>query len=92
MGKKTLAQELNLTLEEADRIISEMFQHFKGVRLWIEDVVAKTVREGFVQSMWNLSISMSNLNEFEIRQKAPHFIIQASVSELIRKIMNQVGG
>lgn len=52
--------------------------------------MAKTIREGFVQSIWSLSITTSGLNEFEIRQKAPHFVIQASVSQMIRKIMNDV--
>ncbi|KAI6176198.1 POLAc domain-containing protein [Aphelenchoides bicaudatus] len=90
MQKKSLAQELKCTVEEADRVINDIFQYFHGVRAWIEDVAAEASNKGSVQSAWNLSISMHNLSDFEIRQKAPHFIIQASVSEMIRKLMNDI--
>jgi hypothetical protein len=89
--KKSLAQELKSSVEEAEKVISEIFQYFHGnkwilfmkllflgVRSWIENVATGALLNGFVQSAWNLSISMQGLSDFEVRQKAPHFIIQVS--------------
>lgn len=90
MATKTLAQELGCSIEETDIVIGEIFHCFKGARLWIENVTSASVKNGFIQSIWGLSVSTDGLTEFEIRQKAPHFVIQATVSELVRRIMNEV--
>lgn len=105
MQKRSLAQELKCTVDEAEKVINEIFQYFHGkekkkhflfikslgVRTWLEDVAVNASRDGFVRSAWNLSVSMQNLSDFEVRQKAPHFIIQVLLSHNSKCVTSCLG-
>ena len=51
MGAFRLARESNLTLAEAEAFIAEYFQHFPGVRRYLDEAVQRAREQGYTETL-----------------------------------------
>lgn len=52
MGPQSLAEQTNMSRDEARKFIDEYFRDFSGIRTFVEETKAKAEREGYVETMF----------------------------------------
>jgi DNA polymerase I len=95
-GAFSLAQQLDLSREEAQEFIDTYFERFSGVRKFLDDQVAKAREQGYVETLMGrrryipeLKAQNYNVRQFgeRVAQNTP---IQGTAADMIKKAMIDV--
>jgi DNA polymerase I len=95
-GAFSLAQQLDLSREEAQNFIDTYFERFSGVRTFLDDQVLKAKEQGFVETLMGrrryipeLKAQNYNVRQFgeRVAQNTP---IQGTAADMIKKAMIDV--
>lgn len=91
-----LSQNLGITRKEAAQFIEQYFNVFKGVRAYMDDIVARAKREGYVTTLLDrrrylpeIKASNFNLRSFAERT-AMNTPIQGTAADIIKLAMVQM--
>lgn len=88
-----LSQNLHITRKEAAAFIEQYFNVFKGVRKFMDDIVAKAKRDGYVSTLLHRrrflpDINASNFNRRSFAERtAMNTPIQGSAADIIKLAM-----
>ncbi|MBM7644786.1 DNA polymerase-1 [Scopulibacillus daqui] len=91
-----LSQNLNITRKEAGAFIDRYLKSYPGVKQYMEDVVQKAKREGFVTTLLHRrrylpDINSRNFNRRSFAERtAMNTPIQGSAADIIKKAMIQM--
>ncbi|XP_018006443.1 DNA polymerase theta [Hyalella azteca] len=96
MGSKSLAMQLNVSVEEAERKRQEFLEAFPGVKAFMANAVAKARQNGFVATVMgrrrhleNIASQISTLRSQSERQ-AVNSLIQGSAADIVKSAMVSV--
>ena len=92
----TLAKDIGVSREEAQKFIDAYFAGFSSVRRFLDDLLEETRRTGVVKTMFGRRRMMPDLNSrnFQMRGQAErmtmNFPIQGSAADILKKAMIDV--
>jgi len=90
-GAKSIAKELGIGEEEAERMRREYFQYFSGLWRWLEEVKRFGKRYGYVRTMFGRVRYLVNVDEeMNVDSVAVNTPIQSAASDIAIKIVAQV--
>lgn len=52
MGVPAIAEKMKLSIEEAQKILSDFFEGFPGIKKWIDETESNAKKYGFVEDLW----------------------------------------
>jgi len=92
MGKKRLAEELGISISDAERFIHEYFLRYPGVKKYIEDITEKAKKEGWVKTLKGRIrfLKKDSPDLFLLERQAINTPIQASAADLIKMAMVKI--
>lgn len=88
-----LSQDLGIKLSDAKSYIEKYFEQYPGVAKWLEDVVEKAKKTGYVETWWGRrryipQLLESNHTLYEVgRRAAINMPIQGTSAEIVKKAM-----
>lgn len=91
-----LSARLDIPVEEAQAVIDRYFQRYAGVRLYLEEIVAKAHRSGFVESVFGRRRYMPELGSsnrsvvMAAERAAINMPIQGTAADLAKRAMLRV--
>jgi DNA polymerase I len=91
-----LAQNLKIPRAEAKAYIDRYFEHYKGVKAYMEQIVAEAREKGYVKTMFNRRRYLPEINSsnFNIRSFAERMAlntpIQGSAADIIKLAMLRI--
>jgi DNA polymerase-1 len=91
-----LSQELGLSQAEAKRYIERYFDHYRGVKAFITETVARAAAEGYVTTLWRRRRPIPELAQRPAATRAlgertaVNSVVQGSAADLIKVAMNRV--
>jgi len=92
MGKKRLAEELGISVSDAERFIQEYFLRYPGVKKYIEDITEKAKKDGWIKTLKGrirfLKKDSPDLSFLE--RQAINTPIQGSAADLIKMAMVKI--
>ena len=95
-GANALSRQLRIDIAEARRFISEYFERFHGIRVYLDSMVAFARENGYVQTLFGRRRYITELRDrnFSIRQfgerTATNSPIQGSAADLIKIAMIRI--
>ncbi|HKV50915.1 MAG TPA: DNA polymerase I [Gemmatimonadaceae bacterium] len=95
-GANALSRHLRIEAAEARRFISEYFERFRGIRVYLDSMVAFAREHGYVQTLFGRRRYITELRDrnFSVRQfgerTATNSPIQGSAADLIKIAMIRI--
>jgi len=95
-GANALSRQLRIEPAEAKRFISEYFERFRGIRLYLDSMVEFARENGYVQTLFGRRRYITELRDrnFSVRQfgerTATNSPIQGSAADLIKIAMIRI--
>lgn len=95
-GPNALSRQLRITTAEARRFIDDYFERFKGIRVYLDEMVAFAREHGYVQTLFGRRRYIPELRDrnFNVRQfgerTATNSPIQGSAADLIKIAMIRI--
>ncbi len=91
-----LSQELGISQAEAKRYIDRYFTHYRGVKQFIDDTIARAAADGVVTTIWRRRRPIPELGQRPAATRAlgertaVNTVVQGSAADLIKVAMNRV--
>ncbi len=93
MGAPRLARELNISRKEADDFIKDYFRAYTGVKGWIDSIIERARKTGYVSTLLNRRRFLPDINSQNpaMRRSAERIAIntpvQGTAADLIKRAM-----
>lgn len=52
MGISSIAEQMNMTIDEAQKILNDFFKGFPGIKKWIDETEENAAKYGYVEDLW----------------------------------------
>ncbi len=95
-GATNLSKQLGIKRAEAAKLIKQYFTKYSGLRAYMEDVVAKAVENGYVETLMGRKRYLRNINSrnsfvrSHAERNAVNTPVQGTAADMIKLAMNDV--
>jgi DNA polymerase I len=91
-----LSQRVDLTVQEAKKVIADYFETYKGIRQYMDDTPLKAKEQGYISSLFGRRRPLPSINDrnYTVRSRAEreaiNMPIQGSASDIVKIAMLKV--
>jgi DNA polymerase-1 len=91
-----LSQRVDLTVQEAKKVIADYFETYKGIRKYMDDTPLKAKEQGYISSLFGRRRPLPSINDrnYTVRSRAEreaiNMPIQGSASDIVKIAMLKV--
>lgn len=96
IGSSRLAEELNITVEQAAQLVKSFMSTFHGVTAFLRTAKKNVARDGYVQTLWGRKRYLPHIHSRDRRERrqaerqAVNTLCQASAADLVKVAMVNV--